>query len=321
MPNSGYPQVRQKLAAYLSGEYDLHLDADDLIMTVGAAGALNDVLKALVNPGEAVLTPSPYFVGYRHYTFTADARLKTVPTDVRFHLDIPAIEEAVNEKTRVFLINSPNNPTGAVYSQKELVALGEILERASQKFGRRIYLVSDEPYRKIAYDVTVPSVFAVYPHSLVVSSFSKELSLAGERIGYLAVNPKAEDARQILAAAAIANTMYVVNAPSLFQLAVARVVGAGVDVSRYRRRRDMICRVLQDAGYEFTVPEGAFYLFPKSPIPDDVQFAGLLKEELVLVTPGVAFGGPGYFRVSYAVPEAAIEGSLDGFRRAREKAA
>jgi aspartate aminotransferase len=321
MPNSGYPQVRQKLAAYLSGEYDLHLDADDLIMTVGAAGALNDVLKALVNPGEAVLTPSPYFVGYRHYTFTADATLQTVPTDVRFHLDIPAIEEAVNEKTRVFLINSPNNPTGAVYSQKELVALGEILERASQKFGRRIYLVSDEPYRKIAYDVTVPSVFAVYPHSLVVSSFSKELSLAGERIGYLAVNPKAEDARQILAAAAIANTMYVVNAPSLFQLAVARVVGAGVDVSRYRRRRDMICRVLQDAGYEFTVPEGAFYLFPKSPIPDDVQFAGLLKEELVLVTPGVAFGGPGYFRVSYAVPEAAIEGSLDGFRRAREKAA
>jgi aspartate aminotransferase len=320
MPNSGYPGVRSELAGYLSSEYGVELRADDLIMTVGAAGALNDALKALVNPGEEVLTPSPYFVGYQHYTFTADAVLKTVPTNSKFHLDLAAIDKALNEKTRVFLINSPNNPTGAVYSDNEISALADILENNSQKFGRRIYLVSDEPYRKIVYDVGVPSVFAAYPHSLVVSSFSKELSLAGERIGYLAVNPKAEDAPQLVAAAAIANTMYVVNAPSLFQLAVARVLGVAVDVSRYRRRRDMLCSVLGEAGYTFTVPKGAFYLFPQSPIPDDIKFAELLKEERVLVTPGAAFGGPGYFRVSYAVPEAAIEGSLDGFRRAREKA-
>lgn len=319
MPNMGYPDVRLKLAEYMSSEYGVELKADGIIMTVGAAGALNDILKALVNPGEDVLTPSPYFVGYQHYTFTVGANLKTVPTDTTFHLDLDRVNDAITEKTRVLLINSPNNPTGAVYSAEELQGLGSVLERASQKYGKRIYLVSDEPYRKISYDVEVPSVFKAYPHSIVVSSYSKELSLAGERIGYLIVSPTAEDAELVVAAAAIANTMYIVNAPSLFQLAVSKVLGVKVDVSRYRRRRDMFCEVLEAAGYEFNVPEGAFYLFPKSPIPDDVKFADLLKEELVLVTPGVAFGSPGYFRISYAVPEVSITGSLEGFKRARNK--
>ena len=318
-PNPGHPQVRQAVAQYLSGEHDIELTPDLILMTVGAAGALNAVFGALVNPGEEILTPSPYFIGYDHYAFMAGAALKTAPTDSNFHLDTAAIEAAITEKTRVMLINSPNNPTGAVYSAEELADLAQVLDRASQKFGRRIYLVSDEPYRKIIYEGSVPSVFQAYPHSIVVSSYSKELSLAGERIGYLAVHPDAEDAGLVSGAAIVVNTMLCVNAPNMLQLAVARLQGITVDVSIYKRRRDMFCQGLADAGYEFNIPQGAFYLFPKSPIPDDVQFLSILKDELILAVPGVGFGAPGYFRLSYAVPDATITGSFEGFKRAREK--
>ena len=318
-PNPGHPQVRQAVAQYLSGEHDIELTPDLILMTVGAAGALNAVFGALVNPGEEILTPSPYFIGYDHYAFMANAVLKTAPTDSNFHLDTAAIEAAITEKTRVMLINSPNNPTGAVYSAEELADLAQVLDRASQKFGRRIYLVSDEPYRKIIYEGSVPSVFQAYPHSIVVSSYSKELSLAGERIGYLAVHPDAEDAGLVSGAAIVVNTMLCVNAPNMLQLAVARLQGITVDVSIYKRRRDMFCQGLADVGYEFNIPQGAFYLFPKSPIPDDVKFLSILKDELILAVPGVGFGAPGYFRLSYAVPDATITGSFEGFKRAREK--
>ena len=318
-PNPGHPQVRQAVAEYLSGEHGLKLSPDLILMTVGAAGALNAVVGALVNPGEEILVPAPYFLGYDHYAFIAGAALKTAPTDNRFHLDIAAIEAAITKDTRVMLINSPNNPTGAVYSAEELADLGAMLDRASQKIGRRIYLVSDEPYRKIIYDGTVPSVFQAYPHSIVVSSYSKELSLAGERIGYLAVHPDAEDGGLVTGAAIVVNTMICVNAPSMVQLAIAQLQGVTVDVSIYKRRRDMLCEGLAAAGYEFNIPEGAFYLFPKSPIADDVQFLNILKEELILAVPGVGFGAPGYFRLSYAVPDATISGSLEGFKRALAK--
>jgi len=318
-PNPGHPQVRQAVAEYLSGEHGLKLSPDLILMTVGAAGALNAIVGALVNPGEEILVPAPYFLGYDHYAFIAGAALKTAPTDNRFHLDIAAIEAAITKDTRVMLINSPNNPTGAVYSAEELADLGAMLDRASQKIGRRIYLVSDEPYRKIIYEGTVPSVFQAYPHSIVVSSYSKELSLAGERIGYLAVHPEAEDAGLVAGAAIVVNTMICVNAPSMLQLAVAQLQGVTVDVSIYKRRRDMFCEGLSAAGYEFNVPEGAFYLFPQSPIDDDVQFLNILKQELILAVPGVAFGAPGYFRLSYAVPDATISGSFEGFKRALGK--
>ena len=314
-PNPGYPQVRQAVADYLSQEHNLAFSADMIVMTVGAAGALNDVLKALLNPGEEIMTLTPYFMGYAHYAFLADAVIKAVPTDANFHLDISAIENAISEKTRVLLINSPNNPTGAIYSAAELADLGDVLNRAGEKFGRRIYLVADEPYRKITYGMTVPSIFQAYPHTVSVSSYSKELSLAGERIGYLAVHPQAEDAQLIAAAAAVINTMLCVNAPSLLQQAVAQLQGVSVDVSIYRRRRDVLCQGLAEIGYEFNVPEGAFYLFPKSPIADDVEFVNTLKQDLILAVPGVAFNGPGYFRLSYAVPDATITGSMAGFKR------
>jgi aspartate aminotransferase len=318
-PSQGLPQVRKAVADFISSEHGVNLPPEMVIMTVGAAGALNTIFKALINPAEEILTPSPYFVGYNQYSFIAGAALKTVPTDPNFHLDLAAIEAAINEKTRVMLINSPNNPTGAVYSAGELAQLAEVLNRASSKFGRRIYLVSDEPYCKITYGVEVPSVFQAYPHSIIINSYSKVLSLAGERIGYLAVHPDAEDAPLVVNAASVANSMYTVNAPSLIQKAIGKCQGITVDVDIYRRRRDLLCAGLSEAGYEFNIPEGAFYLFPKSPIPDDMEFVNRLKDELILAVPGTGFGAPGYFRLSYAVPDATISNSFAGFKRALEK--
>jgi aspartate aminotransferase len=318
-PSQGLPQVRKAVADFISSEHGVNLPPEMVIMTVGAAGALNTIFKALINPAEEILTPSPYFVGYNQYSFIAGAALKTVPTDPNFHLDLAAIEAAINEKTRVMLINSPNNPTGAVYSAGELAQLAEVLNRASSKFGRRIYLVSDEPYCKITYGVEVPSVFQAYPHSIIINSYSKVLSLAGERIGYLAVHPDAEDAPLVVNAASVANSMYTVNAPSLIQKAIGKCQGITVDVDIYRRRRDLLCAGLSEAGYEFNIPEGAFYLFPKSPIPDDMEFVNRLKDELILAVPGTGFGAPGYFRLSYAVPDATISDSFTGFKRALDK--
>jgi aspartate aminotransferase len=318
-PNPGHPHVRQAVADYLSSEHGVKFTPALIVMTIGASGALNDVLKAIINPGEEILVPSPYFVGYDHYAFIANANLKTAPTDAGFHLDLASIENTITDKTRVVLINSPNNPTGAVYSAEELAGLAEVLESAGRRFGKRIYLVSDEPYRKIVYDVNVPSVFQAYPHTIMVNSYSKELSLAGERIGYLSVHPEAEDAGLVASAAAVANTMLCVNAPNMLQLAVAQLQGVTVDVSIYRKRRDMLCQGLREIGYDFNVPEGAFYLFPKTPLPDDIKFVSILKEELILAAPGAGFGAPGYFRLSYAVPESTITDSFEGFRRAFQK--
>jgi aspartate aminotransferase len=319
MFNEGYPHVREAVSNYIQAEYGIQIPVDLILMTSGAAGALNDSLKALLNPGEEILVPCPYFVGYNQYAFVANATIATAESNQNFRLNLSNIEKAINGKTRVMLINSPNNPTGVVYSSGELKQLGDVLERASKKFGNRIYLISDEPYRKIVYDVETPSVFDAYPHTLLVTSFSKELSLAGERIGYLAISPDAEDAAIISQAAAVANQMFYVNAPSLFQLAVAKSIGAKVDIGIYRRRRDMLCEGLSKAGYKFTIPDGAFYLFPKTPIKDDVRFCQFLLDERILAVPGSGFGRAGYFRLSYAVPDSTIRDSIEGFERAIRK--
>lgn len=318
MPNTGFPHVRQSVADYLNSAFNAGLDPDLIVMTVGAAGALNCILKAVVNPGEEILVPTPYFIGYNQYAAVAGAALKLAPSLDNFHLDLEAVESCINEKTRVMLINSPNNPTGAVYTLNELKGLGEVLDKASKKYGKRIYLVSDEPYRKIAYDVDVPWVFDAYPHTVVLTSYSKELSLAGERIGYLAVNPNAEDAKLVAGTAGMANAMMYVNAPALFQQVVGALQGITVDTDIYRKRRDLFCKGLKEAGYEFDEPEGAFYLFPKSPIADDVKFMDTLQAQNILAVPGSGFGGPGYFRLSYAVPDKTIVNSFPGFKKAME---
>ncbi len=316
MPNTGFPHVKQAIADYLNKEYNVNITPELIVVTPGAAGALNDTLRVLLNPGDEIIVPSPYFVGYNQYAFVASGVLKPVKSFDNFHLDLDAIDQAITDKTKVMIINSPNNPTGTVYNAKELENLGELLDQASARCGNRIYLISDEPYRKIAYDVDVPSVFDVYPHTIVLTSYSKELSLAGERIGYMAVHPDAEDADLVAGAAGVANTMMYVNAPALFQRVIGELQGVTVDVSIYRRRRDMLCQGLKEAGYEFEVPEGAFYLFPKSPIKDDVEFIKHLAKENILAVPGTGFNGPGHFRLSYAIPDRTIENSLPGFKRA-----
>jgi aspartate aminotransferase len=239
-----------------------------------------------------------------------------VPTDAEFNLDLPAIEAALQDKTKAVLINSPNNPTGQVYSAESLAALGRLLARAEEQFGHPIYLIADEPYRKIVYDgVTVPSVMTATIHSIVVSSYSKDLSLPGERIGYVAVHPEMPDKVALLNAMTLANRILgFVNAPALMQRAVAQLQDVSADVSIYAKRRDLFCKILDAAGFEYVRPKGAFYLFPKTPI-DDVKFCQLLLQEKILAVPGQGFGRPGYIRLAFCVDSEIISKAGEGFKR------
>ncbi len=322
MPNTGYPFVRSAIAQTVKKEQNADVTADDIIITCGAAGGLNVVFKALLDPGDEVLVPRPFFVEYTSYAQNHGGKLVTVPVKDDFSLDLQAIEAALNEKTKIVLINSPNNPTGQIYSEKSLAALGDILSEKSKIFGRTLYLVSDEPYRKIVFDsAVVPPVFPCYPNAIVATSHSKDLSLAGERIGYLAVNPAAAFRQKLINAMALTNRILgFVNAPAIMQRVLPRIQGASVDIDAYRHNRDLFCKGLKEAGYDFTTPPGAFYLFPKSPLADDVAFVKLLQEELILAVPGSGFGGPGYFRLAFCVADSTIVNAMPGFRRAMEKA-
>ena len=322
MPNGGYPWVREAIAARMSIEQEMTIGQGDMVMTCGAAGGLNIVLKALLNPGDEVLILAPYFVEYGFYIDNHGGVSRTVATDNEFNLDLPAIEAALSDKTKAIIINSPNNPCGQIYSKESLAALGKLLERASEKLGTTIYMISDEPYRKIVFDgYEVPSIFTAYTNSIVVSSYSKDLSLPGERIGYLAVHPEIEDKPQLLNALTLANRILgFVNAPALMQRVVAELQDVCVDTSIYARRKEIICSVLRDAGFTFTEPKGAFYVFPKTPLADDVKFVALLQEEKILTVPGIGFGSPGHMRIAFCVPEDVIARSAEGFKRAVDKA-
>ncbi len=322
MPNSGYEETRSAVASYLGQVLETRVEAAHVVMTCGAAGGLNIILKALLDPGDEVICPAPYFVEYGFYCDNHNGHLVTVPTREGFNLDSEKIAGAVTEKTKAVLINSPNNPTGQVYPEDDLVKLGKLLDEKSGEIGRRIYLISDEPYRDIVYGNTkVPSLFKVYSHSIITSSYSKNLSIPGERIGYVVVHPSAEDAEKLMGALNLANRILgFVNAPALMQRLIRHIQGVCVDKTIYEAKRDMLCEGLKNAGYEFSVPAGAFYVFPKSPIPDDVEFVKLLQDELILAVPGSGFGGPGYFRLAYCVDDDTIKRSFDGFKRAFEKA-
>ncbi len=321
MPNTGYPHVRLAVAEYLSGEYNVSLTQDDVIMTCGAAGALNVILKTILDPGDEVITPAPFFVEYKFYAANHGGVLKTVATLPDFTLDLDALSAAISEKTKAVMINFPNNPTGQIYTKESLRELGEILARKSQEHQRTIYLISDEPYRKIVYeDIPVPSIFEHYRESILATSYSKDLSIPGERIGLIAVSPHTTFRRELISGMTLANRILgFVNAPALIQRAVAMVQGATVDISVYARKRELLCDGLAECGYVFIRPPGAFYLFPQTPIPDDVAFVKSLQEELILAVPGSGFGGPGHFRLSYCVEDVTIKKSLPGFRKTLEK--
>lgn len=316
MPNAGYPEAREAVAWYLTDDQRVDVPAANVVMTCGAGGALNVIFKAILDPGDEVIVPNPYFVEYTFYVDNHGGVLKPVDTTADFGLDLEAIEAAIGKSTRAILINSPNNPTGRVYPAESLSRLGELLRRKCVETGRIIHLVSDEPYRRIVYDgVRVPAVMAAYENSLIASSYSKELSLAGERIGYLAAHPAIPCVETLMEGLILANRILgFVNAPALMQRAVTRLQGVGVDLSLYERNRRVLYEALADAGYRVTLPEGAFYLFPRSPVEDDVAFARELLEHQVLVVPGVGFGAPGYFRMAYCTAPDVVDGALPALR-------
>ncbi len=321
MPNIGYPFVRQAVAEFLSTEQGVEVTENEVIMTCGAAGALNVVFKTILDPGDEVISPTPYFVEYNFYVENHNGVMKTVPVNSDFSLDLNAMAAAITEKTKIVLINSPNNPTGQIYSKESLDALGRLLEEKSKEFNKTIYLVSDEPYRKIIYDGNiVPSIFSSYKETIIVTSYSKDISVPGERIGFLALHPSAEHKQILFGGFALSNRILgYVNAPALMQRVIAKIQGVQVDMTQYEKNRKLFCEGLTDAGYEFTIPPGAFYLFPKAPIEDDVAFVAELQKELILVVPGSGFGGPGHFRIAYCCDEQSIIKSLPGFKKVMAK--
>ena len=316
MPNAGYPETREAVACFLSEDQGVDVPGANVVMTVGAGGALNVILKAILDPGDEVIVPRPYFVEYGFYADNHGGALRPVDSAPDFGLDIQAIEAAIHDKTRAILLNSPNNPTGRVYPADSLAVLGDLLRCKTRETGRLIYLISDEPYRRIVYDgVRVPPVMAAYENSVIASSYSKELSLAGERIGYLAASPAIPCVETLMEGLILANRILgFVNAPALMQRAVTRLQGVGVDLSLYERNRGVLYQALVEAGYAVTLPEGAFYMFPRSPIEDDVAFARELLDRQVLVVPGVGFGAPGYFRMAYCTAPDVVDGALPALR-------
>ncbi len=321
MPNPGYPFVRQAVASYLSKEHGTDITENEILMTCGAAGGLNVILKTILDPEDEVLTPAPFFVEYRFYVENHRGRLIPVKTRSDFTLDLEAIEAAITGKTKAVIINSPNNPTGQIYSADSLNQLGSLLTDKSIEFGRTIYLISDEPYRKIIYDgAKVPSIFNCYPESIITTSYSKDLSLPGERIGYIALNPSASFLADLINGMSLANRILgFVNAPALMQRVIAGLQGETVDMSQYAKNRELLCSGLASCGYEFVKPPGAFYLFPQAPVADDVKFVQALQEELILVVPGTGFGGPGHFRIAFCVTEETITNAMPGFERTIKK--
>lgn len=322
MANVGFPAVREALAAKASREQGVRIDGSRIVMAVGAAGGLNVVLKAVLNPGDEVVVSRPYFVEYGSYVSNHGGRMVLVDSKDDFDLDPEAIARALTPRTAAVLINSPHNPTGRVYPASTIARLAEVLRAHGKACGRRPYLLADEPYREIAYGVEVPPILAAYEESIVVTSYSKSLSLPGERIGYIAVGPEVSDAAELLGALAYCTRVLgYVNAPALMQRAVAGLVDARVDVGVYARRRDAFKAVLDAAGIRYVEPEGAFYLFCKVPgdgdkARDDVGFVMALKDRLVLGVPGSGFGAPGWFRLAYCVDEAIIAASAPAFRAA-----
>ena len=321
MPNAGYVETRAAVAEQLRADTGLDFGADHVVMTCGTGGALNVVMKTLLDPGDEVVIFAPYFVEYFYYADNHGGSCRVVPPDEDFLPDFDALESTIGPRTRVVLINSPNNPTGVLYDADVLARLGEVIRRKESAFGTEIFLVSDEPYRRILFDgLDYPHIFEHHDRSIVATSHSKDLALPGERIGFIAVNPGCGDAAEVVDGLVFCNrTLGFVNAPSLMQHIVRELQSVTVDVQRYQAKRNMLYEALTGIGYSVVRPDGAFYMFPKAPIDDEMVFVNALRERRVLVVPGRGFGTPGYFRLAYCFEDAVLEGSLDGFRAAYEQ--
>ena len=321
MPNAGYPETRAAVAKYLASQTGLPFSGNDIVMTCGAAGGLNVALKTIVEAGDEVIIFTPYFVEYIYYIDNVQGVAVTVPTDENFLPNLKALEKSITGKTRAVIINSPNNPTGVVYDESVFKGIGDVLNRKESEYGTEIYLISDDIYRRLVYDgLTCPYVFKYHPHSILVTSYSKDLALPGERIGYVAVNPQYKDRDELIAGMVFCNrTLGFVNAPALMQNVVRSLQFASVDIGQYQKKRDTLYNALSEMGYSIVKPSGAFYMFPESPLDDDLAFVRELQKHNVLVVPGTGFGAHGYFRISYCVDDRVIEGALPRFKKAAEE--
>ena len=322
MPNPGYVETRQAVADALSDETGLAYGANEIVMTVGAAAGLNVIIHSLCDRGDEVLLLAPYFGEYFFYATNHGATPVVVGCDGDFIPNLAELESRISARTRVVIVNSPNNPSGVMYPASFIEDLARLLDAKSAEFGTEMFLVSDEPYRKILFDgLEYPHIFEHHSRSIVATSHSKDLALPGERIGFIAANPEYSDKEELIDGLTFCNrTLGFVNAPALMQYIVKNLQSVTVDVAKYGGQRDFVHDALTDIGYEVVKPQGAFYMFPKAPIDDDVEFTGMLRENRVLVVPGSGFGGPGHFRISYCVTDATLEGSLPGFRAAFEAA-
>lgn len=316
MNNSGYEDVREEIAKYLSKKNNIKLSYKNIVMTCGAAGGLNVIFKSILNPGDEVIVFAPFFGEYINYINNFDGKVKVVSADTNnFQINLDEFKTVISDKTKAVIINSPNNPSGVIYSEDTIKKLTSILKTKEIEYNTEIYLISDEPYREIVYDnVNVPCILNYYENSFIGYSYSKSLSLPGERIGYIVINPNIADFDEICSALNIANRVLgFINAPSLFQRVIKESLELEVDVSIYKRNRDLLYNHLTSIGFECLKPQGAFYLFPKAPIDDDVKFCEDAKKLNILVVPGKSFGCPGYFRLSYCVSYEKIEKSLKAF--------
>ncbi len=322
MSNAGYPEVRSEIAKSLNKRFGTHFTENNICMTVGAAGGLNSILKTLLNPGDEVVTFAPYFLEYRAYVDNYDGVLIEVEPDTKtFQPNLAQFEKKLTAKTKAVIVNTPNNPTGVVYSEETIQKMAEILERKQKEYQTSIYLISDEPYRELAFDgVEVPYLTNYYRNTIVGYSFSKSLSLPGERIGYLVLPSEMDDADDVITGAAIATRVLgFVNAPSLMQKAVARCLEESTDIAYYDRNRKLLYESLKSYGFECIKPEGAFYLFVKSPCKDEKEFCREAKKKNIIIVPGSSFACPGYVRIAYCVAYETIQRSLKAFQELAEE--
>jgi aspartate aminotransferase len=321
MENAGYIEPRQAVADYLSKESGLKFTIDDIVMTCGAAGALNDVLKTVLDYEDEVILFAPFFPEYVSYTENHYGINRIVPSDEKFVPRLEALETAINPRTRAVLLNSPNNHSGAVYDGEFFRQLGDLLRKKEAEFGIQILLINDEPYRKIVYDGQVcPQIWEYYQDSVVATSHSKDLALPGERIGYLAIHPECAYKAELMNGFIYCNRILgYINAPAIMQHAVRQLLDVSVPVSEYQRKRDFLYDNLTGMGYSIVKPQGTFYMYPATPVDDDVAFVKELQEERVLTVPGRGFGTPGYIRISFCVEDKTLELSLVGFRKIARK--
>ncbi len=318
MENAGYRETRQAVADQLGKETGISFSFKDIVMTCGAAGAVNVIMKSILNPGEEVILFAPYFPEFDNYIDNHGGVPKIVPTDSdTFIPRLDELDKAIGAKTRAVIINSPNNPTGAVYDERFIKKLGRLLEEKQRQFNSHIYLVSDEAYKKLTFDgLQYPPVLPHYRQTIVASSHSKDLALPGERIGYIAIHPECAQRDDLMSAFILCNRILgFVNAPALMQMLVRKLQDVSISTGEYQRKRDFLYDNLVKMGYSVFKPQGTFYMFPKSPTLDELVFVNALKEQNILTVPGSNFGTPGYFRISFCINDSIIERSLPGFEK------